>query len=198
MLHVLRSCPPPYRSICTRSFSTRAALCASRSNLDPEGRTPGFARRRRAASADTVRSAKSSSNPNPALHGNDKVSDALQASSEKDTNNLLAPVHVPNDRYGILRSDHPATSILANSSIVVQRQLEFMNVLMGFEQANRYVMMDSTGNHIGYLAERDHGIGNAVARQAFRTHRSFTTHVFDRSEREVLRVRAVDRDFVID
>jgi Scramblase len=62
-----------------------------------------------------------------------------------------------------------------------------MNVLMGFEQANRYVIMDPQGNHIGFLAEQEHGIGNAVARQAFRTHRSFTTHVFDKNEREVLR-----------
>lgn len=77
--------------------------------------------------------------------------------------------------------------ILENSAIVVQRQLEMMNVLMGFEQANRYVIMDPRGNHIGYLAELDHGLGRAVARQMFRTHRSFTTHVFDKEEKEVLR-----------
>jgi hypothetical protein len=62
-----------------------------------------------------------------------------------------------------------------------------MNLLVGFEQANRYVIMDPKGNTIGYLAERDHGLGNAMARQAFKTHRSFTTHVFDKNEREVLR-----------
>lgn len=77
--------------------------------------------------------------------------------------------------------------LLENSTIVVQRQLEMMNVLMGFEQANRYVIMDPHGNHIGYLAELDHGVGRAVARQMFRTHRSFTTHVFDKEGREVLR-----------
>ena len=62
-----------------------------------------------------------------------------------------------------------------------------MNVLVGFEQANRYVVMDAAGNHIGYLAEQEHGIGNAIYRQVARTHRSFTTHVFDREEKEVLR-----------
>lgn len=59
--------------------------------------------------------------------------------------------------------------------------------MLGFEQANKYVIMDGQGNHIGYLAEQDHGIGNALARQALRTHRSFTTHVFDKHENEVLR-----------
>lgn len=77
--------------------------------------------------------------------------------------------------------------LLDNSAIVVQRQLEMMNVLIGFEQANRYIIMDPHGKHIGYLAEQEHGLGNAMARQMFRTHRSFTTHVFDREEREVLR-----------
>jgi hypothetical protein len=77
--------------------------------------------------------------------------------------------------------------LLDNSTLVIQRQLEMMNVLMGFEQANRYIIMDPSGNHIGYLAEQDHGIGSAVTRQMFKTHRSFTTHVFDREEKEVLR-----------
>jgi len=62
-----------------------------------------------------------------------------------------------------------------------------MNVFLGFEQANKYVIMDPQGGHVGFLAETDNGIGSALKRQAFRTHRSFTTHVFDRNEKEVLR-----------
>jgi hypothetical protein len=58
----------------------------------------------------------------------------------------------------------------------------------GFEQANRYVIMDANGNHVGYMAERESGLGSMMARQWFRTHRSFVTHVFDREENEVLRV----------
>ena len=78
---------------------------------------------------------------------------------------------------------------MANSAIVVQRQLELMNVMLGFEQANKYVIMDPQGNHIGYMAERELGMGNMLARQWFRTHRSFTAHIFDKHEKEVLRVR---------
>ena len=114
------------------------------------------------------------------------VSTALSQTPDAQ-NSLLRPVHIPEDPDGVLRETHPAMKLLDNSAIVVQRQLEMMNVLMGFEQANRYVIMDPHGNHIGYLAEQEHGLGNAVARQMFRTHRSFTTHVFDREEREVLR-----------
>lgn len=100
----------------------------------------------------------------------------------------MSPVHIPEDPQGILKSDHPSMGLLANSSIIVQRQLEMMNVFLGFEQANRYIVMDPQGGHIGYLAEQEHGIGSTMMRQMLKTHRSFTTHVFDRHEKEVLRV----------
>ncbi|KAF1954098.1 Scramblase-domain-containing protein [Byssothecium circinans] len=114
------------------------------------------------------------------------VSNAL-ATTPDARNNLVTPVYMPEDPNAVLKETHPAMRLLDNSAIVVQRQLEMMNVLMGFEQANRYVIMDPHGNHIGYLAERDHGLGSAVTRQMFKTHRSFTTHVFDREEKEILR-----------
>ncbi|KIW79609.1 hypothetical protein Z517_06221 [Fonsecaea pedrosoi CBS 271.37] len=114
------------------------------------------------------------------------MEDLLAETSPQD-NSLLAPVHIAEDANAILRSDHPATDILSQSGIVVQRQLEMMNVLIGFEQANRYVILDPHGNHIGYMAEHDGGIGHTMRRQFFTTHRAFTTHVFDRHSREVLR-----------
>ncbi|KAF2649741.1 Scramblase-domain-containing protein [Lophiostoma macrostomum CBS 122681] len=124
--------------------------------------------------------------PSPSPTKNEAVSHAL-ATVPSSQNNLLAPVHIPEDPNGILKETHPAMRLLDNSTLVIQRQLEMMNVLMGFEQANRYIIMDPSGNHIGYLAEQDHGVGTAVARQMFKTHRSFTTHVFDKEEKEVLR-----------
>ncbi|KAE8375916.1 Scramblase-domain-containing protein [Aspergillus bertholletiae] len=102
-------------------------------------------------------------------------------------NTLLSPVHIPEDPRAVLKENHPAIGILANSGLVVQRQLELMNVMIGFEQANKYVILDANGNHIGYMAEQERGMTNMMARQWFRTHRSFVTHVFDRHENEVLR-----------
>lgn len=118
--------------------------------------------------------------------GVEAVSNALATTSDAQ-NPLATPVHIPEDPHGIIKETHPAMRLLEHSALVVQRQLEMMNVLVGFEQANRYVIMDPHGNHIGYLAELDHGLGRAVARQAFKTHRAFTCMVFDKQEREVLR-----------
>ena len=117
----------------------------------------------------------------------DAVCDALRNTNPQD-NNLLAPVYIPEDLDGVLNEKHPAATLLANSAIVVQRQLELMNVMLGFEQANKYVILNGQGEHIGYIAERELGMGNMIARQTFSTHRSFTAHVFDKHEKEVLRV----------
>ncbi|KAF2730239.1 Scramblase-domain-containing protein [Polyplosphaeria fusca] len=153
----------------------------------PQARLPPSGRSRDRDNQDEIPSSKEPA-PSPSVEPSkvEAVSNALAQTPDSE-NHLLTPVHIPEDPNGILKETHPAMRLLENSAIVVQRQLEMMNVLMGFEQANRYVIMDPHGNHIGYLAEQDHGIGNAVARQMFRTHRSFTTHVFDREEREILR-----------
>ncbi|KAG8628185.1 hypothetical protein KVT40_004058 [Elsinoe batatas] len=110
------------------------------------------------------------------------------ALSEHEASDLIAPVRIPDDPHGVLRKDHPAMGILNNSAVVIQRQIEMMNVFLGYEQANRYVIMNGRGETIGYLAEEDHGFGRAIVRQMARTHRSFTAHIFDVSGREVLRI----------
>lgn len=115
------------------------------------------------------------------------ISDVL-ANTDDAANNLLAPVHIPEDANAVIKTSHPATNILAQSGLVVQRQIEMMNIFLGFEQANRYIIMDPHGNHVGYMAEHDGGFGKALKRQALRTHRPFTAHVFDRDQKEVLRV----------
>ena len=117
--------------------------------------------------------------------------------TDPSTNTLLAPVHIPSSPSNVLKDTHPSASILANSGLVVQRQIEMLNVFMGFEQANRYVILDAQGNHVGYLAEHDGGLGSAMKRQLMRTHRGFVANVFDRSGREVLRVRTEDHSQVL-
>ena len=116
------------------------------------------------------------------------ISSALH-NVDPSKNDLLSPVYIPEDPNGVLNEKHPAVDILANSSIVVTRQMELMNIMMGFEQANKYVIMNPQGQHIGFMAETDLGMGNMLKRQMFNTHRSFTTHVFNRYGKEVLRVR---------
>lgn len=47
-----------------------------------------------------------------------------------EQNTLLAPVHIPEDPNAVLKERHPAARLLANSGLVVQRELELMNVML--------------------------------------------------------------------
>ena len=141
---------------------------------------------RKLARSSSARESSGVGSPPPPLPPN-TVSSALRDANSAD-NNRLSPVHIPEDPDGILKERHPAARILANSAVVIQRELEMMNIMLGFEQANKYMIMDPQGNHLGYMAEQEFGMGNMMARQWFRTHRSFTTHVFDKQMKEVLRV----------
>ncbi|KAG5305162.1 hypothetical protein I7I50_05468 [Histoplasma capsulatum G186AR] len=135
---------------------------------------------------DLTKNSQSGPENASAAPAQESVSATLRNTNPED-NTLLAPVHIPEDPNAVLKENHPAAGLLANSGLVVQRQLEMMNVLLGFEQANRYTILDAQGNHVGYIAEQDNGMGSMLARQWLRTHRSFVTHVFDKHQNEVLR-----------
>ncbi|KAJ5199282.1 Scramblase [Penicillium cf. griseofulvum] len=156
------------------------ALSSFRSHASPRGPRSSIKR------PNPIPSRKAEPSHQPELSAPESQ-DAMVPNYDPSQNTLLSPVHLPEDPRGVLKENHPSISILANSGIVVQRQLEMMNILIGFEQANKYVIMDALGNHIGYMAEQDKGLVNTMARQWFHTHRSFVTHVFDRHENEVLR-----------
>ncbi|KAK5137787.1 hypothetical protein LTR08_007359 [Meristemomyces frigidus] len=124
----------------------------------------------------------------PAANDDNTAAQLATTLAETPTPSLTAPVHIPADPHSVLPAAHPALSILGNSSLFIQRQIEMMNIMLGFEQANRYTIMNGAGETLGYIAEQDHGMGSAIGRQVFKTHRSFTTMIFDQGGREVLRV----------
>ena len=49
-------------------------------------------------------------------------------------------------------------------------------VILGFEQANRYTVLDQNGQVVALLAEDLGGLGKAVGRQLLRTRRAFTAN----------------------
>jgi hypothetical protein len=59
----------------------------------------------------------------------DNLSAALR-DTNPEHNSLLSPVHIPEDPNSVLKERHPAAKLLANSGLVIQRQLELMNVML--------------------------------------------------------------------
>lgn len=71
--------------------------------------------------------------PNPPSRTEETEStpqDAPNPNYDPSQNTLLSPVHLPEDPNAVLKENHPATNILANSGLVVQRQLEMMTVMV--------------------------------------------------------------------
>ncbi|KAI0818518.1 Scramblase-domain-containing protein [Irpex lacteus] len=79
--------------------------------------------------------------------------------------------------------------LLENDVLVVTRQIEMLNIFVGFEQANRYVISNQEGETLGYVAEEPRGLFSMWSRQLFRTHRPFRALVMDSSGSPVLWMR---------
>ncbi|KIK24876.1 hypothetical protein PISMIDRAFT_9883 [Pisolithus microcarpus 441] len=54
-----------------------------------------------------------------------------------------------------------------------------LNIFVGFEQSNKYVITTVEGEPLGYIAEEPRGFLSMFARQIFRTHRPFRALVMD-------------------
>lgn len=87
------------------------------------------------------------------------------------------PVDIPEDPKGVLKSDSSAALLFQQPGIFVVRQLEMLNLFIGYEQANRYRILDTHGATLGYLLEQDMGFMNNVARQVFKTHRGMFVYM---------------------
>ncbi|KAK3813631.1 MAG: Scramblase-domain-containing protein [Linnemannia gamsii] len=99
------------------------------------------------------------------------------------------PAVVPEDPFGVLQPYDNAAKLLAQPALIMTRQIEMMNVLVGFEQANKYAIVDPSGSPIGYIAEEDTTMVKAMSRQLLRTHRPFKASVLDLEGNEVLKIQ---------
>eukprot|EP00177_Eucheuma_denticulatum_P004439 GFKZ01008063.1.p1 GENE.GFKZ01008063.1~~GFKZ01008063.1.p1 ORF type:complete len:467 (+),score=60.27 GFKZ01008063.1:106-1506(+) len=79
--------------------------------------------------------------------------------------------------------------VLSPPALVVTREYEWANILIGFEQANKYTIRAAPGgNIVGYLAEEE-SIGRTVTRNILRTRRPFKATVFDTDRNIIFTIR---------
>eukprot|EP00172_Hildenbrandia_rubra_P000072 Plantae.Rhodophyta-Hildenbrandia_rubra.ctg10332.p1 GENE.Plantae.Rhodophyta-Hildenbrandia_rubra.ctg10332~~Plantae.Rhodophyta-Hildenbrandia_rubra.ctg10332.p1 ORF type:complete len:528 (+),score=93.42 Plantae.Rhodophyta-Hildenbrandia_rubra.ctg10332:106-1584(+) len=79
--------------------------------------------------------------------------------------------------------------VLSPLALCVTREYEWGNILLGFEQANRYTIRAApSGECVGYIAEKD-SLGKSVGRNVFRTHRGFEALVLNREGIPVFKIR---------
>ncbi|CCH58800.1 hypothetical protein TBLA_0A10210 [Henningerozyma blattae CBS 6284] len=111
--------------------------------------------------------------------------------STKDNGNNNNSFNYGNSQSAtIIQPYHPVVqTLLKEPTIVIERQIEMMNIFLGYEQANKYVIMNTMGNKIGYIMERDFSISKMIMRQFSKLHRPFTVDIFDNWGNVVLTIR---------
>ncbi|KAG6334873.1 hypothetical protein ID866_4214 [Astraeus odoratus] len=99
-----------------------------------------------------------------------------------DSSGMRQPMCHPDAEGGLKQ-------LLANDTLIVTRQLEMLNIFVGFEQSNRYVVANTVGEPLGYIVEEPRGVLSMFARQLFRTHRPFRALVMDLQGSPILWIR---------
>ncbi|KAF8478652.1 Scramblase-domain-containing protein [Russula ochroleuca] len=111
------------------------------------------------------------------------------AQDESTVNTSESPLWEESQRHP---SSDPADGLkrlLQNNSLVVTRQFEMLNVFVGFEQTNKYVISNNAGETLGFIAEEPRGLLTSLSRQLLRTHRPFRAMIMDRDGTPVLWIR---------
>lgn len=77
--------------------------------------------------------------------------------------------------------------LLARSNLLITRDIEWANLMLGFEQENRYAMVDVCypQSPVGLIREQS----NLIARQLLRLRRPFVAYITDALGNELFRVR---------
>uniref|UniRef100_A0A7S1EU82 Phospholipid scramblase n=1 Tax=Timspurckia oligopyrenoides TaxID=708627 RepID=A0A7S1EU82_9RHOD len=96
------------------------------------------------------------------------------------------PVHVQVSGDG---GDSARKEMLRHPAIVVTREYEWGNILLGFEQANRYTMRAAPdGAIVGFIAEES-SLGKSIVRNVLHTHRPFKATILSAQGVPVLNIR---------
>jgi hypothetical protein len=95
---------------------------------------------------------------------------------------------IPERLDSVIRNHHLSVSVLSQPLLVVGRQLEMLNVLIGFEQVNKYSIKDANGHDVGFIAEEEKSWTSGLLRQLLHTRRAFNAVVLNQQGQPILRV----------
>lgn len=96
--------------------------------MNPRG--PRNTLRRRDFPQPISRNRRPSPQEQPSAQAGAEATSSTLRDTNPNQNTLLSPVYIPEDPNAVLKEKHPAAGLLANSGLVVQRQLELMNVML--------------------------------------------------------------------
>ena len=77
-------------------------------------------------------------------------------------------------------------TVSEGSALVVTRDVEYAQLILGFEQCQHYSVRDQHGDVVALLAEEHGGLGTTIGRQLLRSRRSFKATILDPDGKTVL------------
>ncbi|KAF9262167.1 Scramblase-domain-containing protein [Marasmius fiardii PR-910] len=83
--------------------------------------------------------------------------------------------------------------LLSQDILVIERQIEMLNIFVGFEQTNKYSINGIDGTPLGFIAEEPGGFLSTLSRQVFATHRPFRALIMDTEGNPILWARYLFR-----
>ncbi|KAJ3293288.1 hypothetical protein HDU79_000465 [Rhizoclosmatium sp. JEL0117] len=102
------------------------------------------------------------------------------------THSIILPAETETD---VIKQDGKGPSyVLQHAGLMVGRQLEMMNVLVGYEQANKYSVTDHNGVPVGFICEEEQSFMGTILRQVMGTRRAFKAVVLDVQGNVVLKI----------
>ncbi|XWS23442.1 hypothetical protein CRYUN_Cryun28dG0014100 [Craigia yunnanensis] len=120
---------------------------------------------------------------------------SFSSSKVTESNDRAAPVFkqppVSQSVSGFLQPTSPEEAqiapLLARSNLLITRDIEWANLVFGFEQENRYAIVDVCypQSPVGFIHEQS----NIIARQLLRLRRPFVAYITDAMGNELFRVR---------
>jgi len=93
----------------------------------------------------------------------------------------------------VVKENHPAAVILANSGLVVRKELGIITMLS--PMGNQYVILDPHGNNVGFIVEEFERPSTRMRQLLPSQRQAFTSYVFDKQLKEVLRVQTSQLNF---
>ena len=83
---------------------------------------------------------------------------------------FIPPTNGHSQASSSILSVHP---LLNEPTLVFKREIEYMNLILGFEQRNVYRVFNANGYELGVFREEEKGIWSTIQRQLLRTRRPF-------------------------
>lgn len=81
-----------------------------------------------------------------------------------------------------------ASFLVTLPQIYVQQRKEWAEIVVDWETANKYAVLDAQGNNIGYVGEIGGGFGWTIRRLFLRSHRPLEIDVLDRTKATILKL----------